>query len=236
MDKKSTIWSIEKFFSPTFYTINRPHSKVMWLSHHIPKTAGSSLRDSFNSSLRPSRVFGAYASSGAPELTQGKGLWLPNRCSLLHGHYRPHPNHKMIFPNAKKIVWVRDPVERLYSLVRHLLQVQGDHPQYLLLKRAYLDNGVIELGQIVEDMITNKTLPKLTEAYSSFFSKVSIDEFDFVGSIHNYPSELVRLSKLMNLNLTEAFKNVRAPNKTSIHNSALKPYLSKEYEIVERYL
>lgn len=184
----------------------------------------------------PSQVFGAYASTGAKEISRAEPLWLPKHCKIIHGHFKPHESHLEVFPNSKRMVWVRDPVARVYSLVRHLLQTGGDHPQYLILKKIYVMNGVSKIEDIVFDMITNNTLPQFTKAYARFFERVSIDNIEFIGSVHRYQKDLERLGKDMGVPLSESHKNIRNVSQNVPNYVTLRHYLRDEYDIVERYI
>ena len=221
------------------YSAQSPHLQVRWVSYHIPKTAGSSLRLSFESALTSKAVSGVYAHNGAKQLTLGRPLKLPKHCQLVHGHFRPRDEHLQMFPNAKTIVWLRDPVERICSLVRHLLQEKGNHPQYLILKDMYLEKGVMSIEEIVVDLIINKTLPAHTSFYTNFFKKKSISSFDFVGSVHRYEEDIKNLGQMMNFDLDYKYLNVRGKGDNLISRvilEELRTHLKHEYDIVKDYL
>ena len=230
------IWAIEKLVYPRKSCELNPNRNVLWLSYHIPKTAGSSLRYSFETAFKATKVFGVYANSGAKELTNGFPVWTPNKCKVIHGHFKPQRSHLATFPNARRIVWVRDPIERIYSLVRHLLQIKDTHPQYAFLKENYIDNNITSIDDIVYDIIVNNSPPIFTKAYSRFFSRVPVSDLEFVGSVHNYNRDITRLSKAMGVELRESFKNVRSKKQTISNVEILKPYLKEEYDIVAPYI
>ncbi|RDV26577.1 hypothetical protein DXV75_06165 [Alteromonas aestuariivivens] len=236
MEYKKALWAMERFIFPGPYSLTRPNKNLEWISYHIPKTAGSSLRVSLEKSFSSVRVFEAYATTGAGALSKGEQIWIPRKCKVIHGHFRPHANHQVMFPNARRIVWVRDPVARIHSLVRHLLQTQGSHPQYQLIYELYISKGISSVDEIVFDMISNRTLPVLTETYSRFFNYSPISEFEFVGSVHKYKQDLIRLSKLLGRPLQESFKNIRGSMQHIPNHNILKPFLQDEYNIIADYL
>lgn len=210
----------------------------MWLSYHIPKTAGSSLRRTFENVLGEKFVLGVYANNGARQLTMGQPIRLPSHCQLVHGHFRPRSVHLKMFPNAKSIVWLRDPIERIYSLVRHLVQEKGENPQYLVLRDMYLNKGNISLDDMIFDIITNNTLPTHTNFYTNFFKNINVSDFDFVGSVHRYDKDIKELGLLMNCELDCQYINVRSQN-NHINQSTydeLKECLKHEYDLVGDYL
>ncbi|USI28222.1 sulfotransferase family 2 domain-containing protein [Alteromonas macleodii] len=236
MRYEKAVWAIEKFVSPRITSINKPNKNIQLLSYHIPKTAGSSLRSSFEDNISSIRIFGAYLNSGATELSKGHSVWVPKKTLILHGHFKPHDNHSKMFPNALKITWVRDPIERVFSLVRHLMMVGEVHPHFQMIKKIYPDCSMNDIEKVVSDMVTNNTLPLFTNTYTHFFSNTSIESLDFVGSVHNYNDDLKRLSELSNYSLTPSLKNVRGKPVNEKFKRGLRTYLRHEYEIVERYL
>ena len=236
MRYQKIIRAAEKLLLPSETSPATPHKNAEWISYHIPKTAGSSLRLCFEQALPFNRVYAAYEPAEAKKLTKGQSVWIPPKASLIQGHFKPHTAHSEMFPNALTIVWVRDPVERIFSLVRHLIQVKGRHPHYLLLKDSYGDFKEGDLDVIVTDMIINNTLPTFTQTYTHFFSNVPIEQMDFVGAVHRYREELARLAKFMRLPLEEYRQNVRNSDNHTPHHHSLKSALSEEYDIVERYL
>ena len=231
-------WKLEKFVSPAEHSVDKPHLNVSLLSHHIPKTAGSSLRGAYEKAIGRRRVFGIYANTGASEMSTGKDIWVPRGAQILHGHFRPHPHHQKMFPNAMSAVWVRDPIERIWSLVGHLLALREKHPHYSFLKNAKLNANLESQESIVHAMITTDALNEFTHTYSSYFSAVPIRNFSFVGSKHKFENDLNRLSDMVGVNLKVLYLNKRsnqsAPIPAKIRN--LEQYLSDEYEIVSNYL
>lgn len=232
------LWRVERLMSPSMYSQSFPHPSVTFLSHHIPKTAGSSLRVAFEQSLGNRVVYGVYDDTGASEMSAGKAVWLPAKAKILHGHFKPHSNHEHMFPFAIKSVWVRDPLERLWSLVGHLMSLGIQHPQYHLLKSALPKTNFKSQTSVVHDLVTEDAVMVFTHAYSNFFRNVPISDFAFVGSKHHYEKGLSKLSALLNLDLE--IKQVNRRNNmghklpTSIRR--LESYLQEEYEIVGDYL
>ncbi len=235
--KLHPLWKAEKLFRPTKTSSLKPNTSVMWLSHHIPKTAGSSLRISFEQVAGRSKVFGVYAETGATEMSQGLPIWTPANAKFIHGHFRPHRKHKEYFPNAKRIVWLRDPIERIWSLVGHLLSEGDSHPHYKILNELYISNGVTDKEEIVFDMIKHYRAPLLTRVYARYFAKVPLEEFEFVGSVHRYSEGLSQLEKLLNLKHNEEHRNIRNSSSTiPVRLKTLKPHLAEEYDVVENHL
>jgi len=232
------LWRVERLLSPAMCSQDSPHANVTFLSHHIPKTAGSSLRRAFEEAMGVRAVYGIYENTGATEMSSGKEVWLPAKATILHGHFKPHVNHEKAFPNARKTVWVRDPLERLWSLVGHLMALGPTHPQYKLLRSSLPKTNFESQECIVRDLIVENAVKAFTHAYSNFFSAVSINHFSFVGSKHRYEKGIKQLSELMNLKLEVKQINRRSSLalKLPICIRRLESHLHQEYEIVGDFL
>ncbi|MFZ8169796.1 hypothetical protein ACO1HB_13255 [Alteromonas macleodii] len=236
--KTHPFWRVEKLLSPAKNSKKQPQFNVSVLSHHIPKTAGSSLRVAFEQALGARNVYGIYANTGADTMSKGDEIWLPSKAKVLHGHFKPHINHTTIFPNAIRTVWVRDPLERIWSLVGHLLALREKHPHYILLKSMLPKASLKSQENIVEDLVLNNTIEAFTNTYSRFFDSVPIDEFRFVGSKHRYEEGLKQLSDLTEIQLETMQVNRRTGQAHQLPSSIkrLELHLLHEYEIVGDFL
>ncbi len=171
-------------------------------------------------------------------MSAGEPVWVPSRSIFLHGHFRPHPLHLDQFPNAKRLVWIRDPIERIWSLVGHLLAIGVGHPHYSILEKLYFDKGITDKENIVYDLIKYKRAESLTHIYTRFFSNVPITDFDFVGSVHRYSESIDRLVGLLDMEIQTEYRNVRNKPGTQIPKriASLKSKLGDEYDVVNAYL
>jgi len=228
---------LERKLSPKEVSTQAPNKNVDWVVYHVPKTAGSSLRQSFVDALGPSRVFGVYRNTGAAEFSVGKPVWIPRSAKVVFGHFPTHSAQTNMFPNAQKVTWVRDPLERAWSLLGHYLATKDESAQYAFVKQHYLDKGITNKDDIFERMIKENALAKNIFVYAHYFESISLDEFDFVGSTTRNGKDLKRLQKLLGKPLVETKENVR--NSMSSFPSALRcleSYFASEYEIVANYL
>ncbi|GAC13351.1 sulfotransferase family protein [Aliiglaciecola lipolytica] len=210
---------------------------VLWLSHHIPKTAGTSLK------LGYTQVFGAravkhlYSPDEVKVVGSGDGIRVPYGTQILHGHFHAHPEHTRLYPKAKRIVWVRDPVERAWSLLGHLLAVQQEKQEYQIILEEFGDKVEENKLDVFEFFLTHPRLRVLNRPYQNHFSKVPISDFHFVGKTHQYATDLKRLSNLMGVDIPLLEKNVRASGQGLPSDRTLyKQLLEDEYNIVENYL
>ncbi|AFT96878.1 hypothetical protein AMBAS45_17095 [Alteromonas macleodii str. 'Balearic Sea AD45'] len=192
----------------------------------------------FEEALGSRNVYGIYANTGASAMSKGEEIWLPSKAKVLHGHFKPHVNHLEMFPNAIRAVWVRDPLERLWSLVGHLLALKDKHPHYILLKTKLPESSFKSQETIVRELVLNNTIKAFTNTYSRFFNSVPINEFGFVGSKHKYEEGLEQLSDLTKLQLKTLQINRRTSQAYQLPSSIkqLESNLHHEYEIVGDFL
>ncbi|MEP0177296.1 MAG: hypothetical protein ABJH28_03445 [Paraglaciecola sp.] len=228
-------------FDKIWFDISRKsapvHQNIEWISYHIPKTAGSSLRLSMERAYSTQAIYGVYRQSGAKQLNIGGNIWLPKEAKVIHGHFRSHVNHYKYFPNAKRMVWVRDPIERAWSFLGHILDVKEKNPQYQLLKSRYLDKGINDKAKLFECLINDNELNHFLFTYQRYFKQVSIEQFDFVGSMHCIKKDFARLSDFLGTNLVIENKNKRTESKdlpTAVRR--LENLFSDEYDVVGKYL
>ena len=237
MYQLSYFQKLERKLSPQEVSAQAPNNNVDWIVYHVPKTAGSSLRQSFVDALGQRKVFGVYRNTGAAELGLGNPIWVPRSAKVVFGHFPTHVAQMKMFPNAQKVTWVRDPLERAWSLLGHYLATKDENAQYAFVKNHYLDKGITKKADIFERMIKENALSKNIFVYAHYFESIPLNEFDFVGSTTKNNDDLKRLQRLLGKPLVETKENVR--NSMSSFPSALRyleSYFASEYEIVAAYL
>ena len=94
---------------------------VELISHHIPKTAGTSFYKTLSEAYGEKKVMGVYDLDMCVSLIREEPIWVPSQKKVLHGHFPARPFQLKQFPNAKHITWIRDPIERAWSNLRHWL-------------------------------------------------------------------------------------------------------------------
>ncbi|WP_342804821.1 hypothetical protein [Alteromonas sp. M12] len=230
MNLLSNILNILKFKSDG-------RDSVIWLSHHIPKTAGTSLKLGYASAFGNNAVKHLYAPGEVKVIGGGGKILLPYGTQILHGHFHAHPEQIKLYPNAKRIVWVRDPVERAWSLLGHLLAVQQSKNEYRIIYDEFGENIEKQKLDVFEFFLTHPELQHLNKPYQNHFSKVPINDFHFVGRTHCYAEDLKRLSKEMGADIPLLEKNVRSSGKGLPANRELyQKLLEKEYSIVDGFI
>jgi len=207
---------------------------VQWLSHHIPKTAGKSLLHSFRLSFGMNHIQEAYSDSLLHKrLSLGKPVWVARTAKVLHGHFSPHENHVEQFPNARRIIWIRDPVERNISLLGHILNHTLIQSRFVSFKTKYTlsEHSFEELFSI---MMTDKSLYSATRIYDLYLQGVRKSNFAFVGQVNRYKEDLIRLEEIMGIKLTQHFENVNSTNNDhKIDIQYYKKLLQSEYELLD---
>ncbi|NVK56712.1 MAG: hypothetical protein HWE26_13985 [Alteromonadaceae bacterium] len=212
--------------------LHETSKQVKWVSYHIPKTAGTSFRLSLESAYGARRVFGVYADSGAKEMSRAEQIWLPRSATVLHGHFKALPKHGVLFPNAKRLVWLRDPIQRSWSLLNHTLDISNNDNVYGFIKNKFIDKGISDREEIFLSLLSDKESKKFFHAYSLFFKTVGKDFFHFVGNSNDYDDELKRLSNLMGIRLTQNYLNEsKVKRKAPEVPRALHKYFDDEYKV-----
>ena len=210
---------------------------VDWLSHHIPKTAGSSLHQAFDAAYQHKHIQEVYPFNDLPKrLASGQPVWVPKGTRLIHGHFRPHKNHKSQFPNAGRLVWIRDPIERNISLLSHLLEEEMLQTRFIDFKLKYTRNKY-SINDLFSLMIEDESLYSATRIYESYLKGFRKSDFAFVGKVSQYKEELKRLEGIMKIPLQEYHKGINTrkmiPN---IDTEYFRLKLKSEYELLEEWI
>lgn len=209
-------------------------SEVTWLSHHIPKTAGTSLRVAYENAVGKRNVFKLYKPVEVTRFEQGEICLPKHRPFIIHGHYKPDFRQLAIGGDVKRLVWLRDPVQRAWSLLRHLTDVQQHKPEFELLTAQFGKKATAPDEEVLEFFLANREFAHLNRPYQNYFKNVGLESFDFIGCMENFDADLARLSGQMQVKLSIAKSNVRH-SKVSIDTSDFKHYLAKEYKVIEKF-
>ncbi|RMF03184.1 MAG: hypothetical protein D6772_02465 [Bacteroidetes bacterium] len=169
------------------------------VSLHIPKTAGTSFRNTLYSEYgRKSvlRVDVRIRKEPIIEIEQKlidpSSPRLPDGIRVVHGHFRVVDLHRH-FPVTKglpMITWLRDPVERVlsnyYYLSKRLREEVGNNAQALsLIKR--LERSLIEYAR------RRPNRNRMTQ----FLEGTKLEDYLFVGIQEHYSEDIKALSQLM---------------------------------------
>lgn len=224
----------------TVESISSTHENIKLISHHIPKTAGSSFGKALTQAYGRECIFGVYKDTGASLLTNGQDISLPKDVCVLHGHFASHVNHKTMFPNAKRICWIRDPAERLWSLTKHILRNKQPITHYQSLLNYAKNEVELSVEKAFTLVLLKPEFEVIRNDYQRYFHHISLQEFDFVGSIHRYEDGLSELENLINLPL-ESLRENTAPDSESLVMKYPETYLKAksllkaEFNLVQKF-
>lgn len=223
-----------------FESTSRNHTNIKLISHHIPKTAGSSFGKALTQAYGRECIFGVYKDTGASLLTNGQDISLPKDVCVLHGHFASHVNHKTMFPNAKRICWIRDPAERLWSLTKHILRNKQPITHYQSLLDYVKNEDELSVEKAFTLVLLKPEFEVIRNDYQRYFHHISPEEFDFVGSMHRYEDGLSELENLINLPL-ESLRENTAPDSESLVMKYPETYLEAksllkaEFNLVQKF-
>jgi hypothetical protein len=148
------------------------------ISIHIPKTAGSSFRRFLEQTYGPSLRCLYSEEETAPRLIPGVRIEKRIRC--LHGHFQGNA-YTDRYPRAKKITWLRDPVERVVSSYYqyHRWPPKPDGSPFL--------KGLFEQGWRILDFARRDEMIQQVRWY---LDGIPLDQFFFVGITEHYAASL----------------------------------------------
>ncbi|WP_194945001.1 sulfotransferase family 2 domain-containing protein [Shewanella sp. TC10] len=191
---------------------------VEWLSYHIPKTAGTSLRFALEKGMGLNKVQYAYKETFASELNKGNCVWCPPSAKLLHGHFKYHPNQDVIYPNARKMIWLREPSERAWSLFNHWLNVKNS-VQFEIIRDEFLcDKRFAADKHLLFNHLIQETRFEKQFGCNSFYTNgLSHDNYDFIGRTEHYAEDINKLAERLKMQLPNLTLN-RAAGVSSLCN------------------
>lgn len=155
-----------------------------YLSIHIPKTAGVSIRNILKEHFGPGFVLYYW------QITDAWGQVLsevPAEATCVHGHYQTD-QLTGVFPEARLITWVRDPVERVVSSYYHRLR--DPDPQHPVCR---------ELHSKKLSVIEYAALPLVRNEMTHFFGSKKPGDFYFIGIVEEFDRSLVAMARLLDI-------------------------------------
>ena len=169
------------------------------VSVHLPKTAGTAFLDILFQVYGKDNIFLDYNDKIGDPLSQFNTdypNWLKNRDNfiksinpdalVIHGHFSA-VKYDGYFADAKRIVWLREPISRLIS---HYFYWVGIPPSQNSLHKVLLEKN-LSLLEFAE-------LPTMQNRMSRiFFRDVDINHFYFIGIQEFFEDDLAKLAVLM---------------------------------------
>lgn len=184
----------------------RTHERKRFLIVHIPKTAGTSLREFLLRGIRKS-TFCAVYDNDPGHLSQSEFASLPEHqkahFEVIMGHVKPSLSSAMS-ANTQLITFLRHPLDRLKSHILHRVRTAGasigSSRGQVPLEMA-INEGLVTLADnlqtrtIVE--LSKQQVPELNERHLQIAKQRIRDEFAFVGLAENGALDIRRLGRLL---------------------------------------
>lgn len=210
---------------------------VALLSFHIPFAYKSRFSENLVQGYGQKSVFNVTRSNGLEKLNAGEAVFHSEEAKVIHGHLKVTPNLEEYYPNAIKICWVRDPLERLWVHFNHILKFEEPRIHYDRLMQLSREQKIADISLLFIAMMKDTNLFCINSIYQHFLGEQTFEWFDFVGSIHSYREDMLRLNKLLPQPLW-----IQPATRNDVHVSIpeslikYKYLLSDEYELVGPYL
>lgn len=152
---------------------------------HVPKTAGSSMYKVLKKSygIRLERI------NDEKDVQQwNHGLVYSSNnpvTKVIYGHIQAHPNWGNLYPKAKLVTWLRDPVERVVSTYYHWKTLKNGRSER---QRDF----TIQNLSLMEFVKSEKYKP-VVFGYHTYLGKIESSKYGFIGRTEYFEQDLVRL-------------------------------------------
>ena len=153
------------------------------ISVHVPKTAGTSFGEYLRLIYGEEKLVTDYEELTVQKLIEQGNL--TNETKIIHGHFPAH-KYQGYFPNAKRIVWLRNPVIRTISWYSYCLKEPDIHPMH----KEVSDSGM-NLLQFAE-------LPIVKNSMAQFIKGMDLQDFYFVGIQEFFVEDFNELALILN--------------------------------------
>ncbi len=174
------------------------------ISIHIPKTAGTSFRNTLKTVYGDEHVARLDIDLFSQNIRLNEIDYLkpslPNYLKVLHGHFS-YENLNLHFDIPKDvpvITWLRDPVDRVLSNYFYLSQRLHDELQED-------QKGLNILKKLKRSLSEYAMDPPQQNRMSQFLSGIELERLFFVGFTNNYNDGMERISNLLGWKNHEAF-------------------------------
>jgi len=187
---------------------------IRYLSVHIPKTAGVSIRNILKEHFGPGFVLHYW------QITDAWGRVLaqvPPDATCIHGHYQTDKLTRL-FPEARLLTWVRDPVERVVSSYFHRLR--DPDPQHPVCR---------ELHEKKLSVVEYASLPLVRNEMARFLGSKQPADFFFIGIVEQFEASFALMARLLGITGTSLRRDNVNPEKPA-GRYTLDPSVRREIE------
>lgn len=176
------------------------------ISVHFPKAGGSSLRQSLVASYGADAVLCDYKDDPKDPCSQysldpvgcrrkARERGLPTGIKVVHGHF--HPSKYDFVDDAKRITFVRHPVDNVISIYYYWQTLDTAHCLFNYFRDSRLT--LLDLA----------FLPAIRYLFSrTYFGGVDLTRFDFIGFMDSYAEDLKKLGQLLSVPFSEFKENI----------------------------
>ena len=144
----------------------------MFISIHIPKTAGTTIAYILDYGLNRRILYDYkedYAADPPTEYLLRHKEFIEDHFDVIHGHFR-YKKYAEAFPNAQFLTTIRHPVARVVSQYNHILNLSPE-------KAAWPAKEII-LGKM--DLVEFASIQSIGNAQSVFLEGRGIDDYSFI--------------------------------------------------------
>ena len=202
--------------------------------YHIPKTAGTSFKESLFNAYGLEKCFVATRAIGLDNFKKGNAALVDKQFRVLSGHFQAYPSHQQAYPNAKRVVWLREPMARAFSSMNHWLK-DTSSSQYKRVKQTFPGCDSQDRLELFEALLKNQNTVSLFKTYQRFLSNVDSDFFHFVGRLENIDEDLKRASQLLGVELQQEHLNL-GKTRPQKDLSQFEQYLPEEVKQYQRFI
>lgn len=204
-------------------------SNIEIISVHVPKTAGSTFKNILTSIYGEESIYLDYSDRpGDPQslFHTDYQAWRKNipffikqikrEAKVIHGHF-PAIKYKGYFHKAKRIIWLREPINRLIS---HFFYWKYGPASENSLHKLMLDKNM--------DLVEFARLPTMQNRITNIFMKdMELSDFYFIGIQEFFEEDIRQLGEMMgwkDLKIESVNINQHPEYKNFINNIDKKTY------------
>ena len=189
----------------------------MYISIHIPKTAGTTIAYILDYGLKRRILYDYkedYSAAPPTDYLLRHKQFIQDHFDVIHGHFK-YTKYAAAFPDAKFLTTVRHPVSRVVSQYNHILNLNPD-------TAAWPANEVIR-GKM--DLVEFSEIRAIGNAQSVFLEGRDLDEYSFVFVTEQLERSLTLFQRVFGFtrNDPETGKGLPVINSDKIRQKGIHP-------------